>query len=309
MRPMQLTDPQRRTLEQLIGTGERPLFPTDVRQRLVDRVEDAVRELELREPLWLGKEKVTDSGRCEGKFHASLLGEGPAFEHNGRSAVGVLLHKAVEVEVGSRDELDPHAVSGRAADRLVENEARFAEYWRTLSAVEQDEVLMDVVRRVVLFRATFPSLRELRSDLAPVTELPAKAELLGGALTISGRIDLVLGLPLRAEPTRATRLAIDLKTGGAYPEYAEDMRFYALLMTLRFGVPPYRVASLFLDSGEWQAEDVSEETLFHAADRVVSAARAAAALTNGREAVLTAGVYCGWCPRAEACPAALVPSA
>ncbi len=306
---MQMTDPQRRTLEQLIGIGERPLFPADLRQRLVDRIEDAVRGLELREPLWLGKEKVTDHGRCEGKFQASILGEGPPFEHNAKSAVGVLLHRAIEVEVGSRDELDPHAVAARAADRLVESEARFAEYWRTLSAQEQDEVLMDVVRRVVLFRATFPSLRHLRSDLAPVTELPAKAELLGGMLTLSGRIDLVLGLPLRAEPMRATRLAIDLKTGGAYPEYAEDMRLYALLMTLRFGVPPYRVASLFLDSGGWQSEDVTEETLVHAADRVVAAARAAAFLANGREPVLTAGVYCGWCPRAHTCPAALVPSA
>ena len=97
---MQLTDPQRRTLEQLIGVGERPVFPSDLRQRLVDRIEDAVRELELRDPLWLGKEKITDHGRCEGKFQASILGEGPAFEHNARSAVGVLLHKAVEVEVG-----------------------------------------------------------------------------------------------------------------------------------------------------------------------------------------------------------------
>jgi PD-(D/E)XK nuclease superfamily len=303
---MQLTDPQRRTLEQLIGTGERPVFPADLRQRLVDRVEDAARELELRDPVWLGKEKVTDHARCEGKFHSSLLGEGPAFEHSARSAAGVLLHRAIEVDVGARDELDPHAVAARAADRLVEHEARFAEYWRTQSSAEQDEVLMDVVRRVVLFRGTFPSLRELRSDLAPVTELSARAELLGGVLTISGRIDLVLGLPRRAEPMRATRLAIDLKTGGAYPEYAEDMRFYALLLTLRFGVPPYRVASLFLDSGEWQSEDVTEETLVHAADRVVAAARAAAALLNGREAVLAAGVYCGWCPRADACPAAQV---
>ena len=306
---MQMTDPQRRTLEQLIGIGERPLFPADLRQRLVDRIEDAVRGLELREPLWLGKEKVTDHGRCEGKFQAAILGEGPPFQHNAKSAVGVLLHRAIEVEVGSRDELDPHAVAARAADRLVESEARFAEYWRTLSAPEQDEVLMDVVRRVALFRASFPSLRDLRSDLAPITELPAKAELLGGTLTLSGRIDLVLGLPRKAEPTRAMRLAIDLKTGGAYPEYAEDMRLYALLMTLRFGVPPYRVASLFLDSGEWQAEDVTEATLFHAADRVVAAARAAAALANGRDAVLVPGVYCGWCPRAETCPVALVPSA
>ncbi|MBA3691452.1 MAG: hypothetical protein H0W82_08590, partial [Actinobacteria bacterium] len=162
---MQMTDPQRRTLEQLIGIGGRPVFPVDLRQRLVDRIEDPVRGLELREPLWLGKEKVTDHGRCEGKFQASILGEGPAFEHSAKSAVGVLLHRAIEVEVGSRDELDPHAVAARAADRLVENEARFAEYWRTLSGLDQDEVLMDVVRRVVLFRATFPSLRHLRSDL------------------------------------------------------------------------------------------------------------------------------------------------
>ena len=306
---MQLTDPQRRTLEQLIGTGERPVFPADLRQRLVDRIERALRELELREPLWFGKEKVTDSGRCEGKFDASLQGEGPPFEHNAGSAAGVLLHRAIEIEVGSRDDLDPHAVSGRAAERLLENDARFAEYWRNLSALEQDEILMDVVRRVALFRGTFPSLRDLRRDLVPITELGLRAGLLGGALTLSGRIDLVLGMPRTADPLRATRLAVDLKSGGAYPEYAEDMRFYALLMTLRFGVPPYRVASLFLDSGEWQSEDVTSETLFHAAERVVAAARAAAALMNGRPAVLTPGAYCGWCPRAPTCPAALVPSA
>jgi hypothetical protein len=75
-------------------------------------------------------------------------------------------------------------------------------------------------------------------------------------------------------------------------------------MTLRFGVPPYRVASLFLDSGEWQAEEVEEEILFHAADRVVSAARAARALLGGREPDLTPGPWCAWCPRAFVCPSA-----
>ena len=74
------------------------------------------------------------------------------------------------------------------------------------------------------------------------------------------------------------------------------MRFYALLLTLRFGVPPYRVASLFLDSGEWQSEEVSEETLLHAADRVVAAARTAGAVLAGREPRLTPGAWCGWCP-------------
>ena len=165
---------------------------------------------------------------------------------------------------------------------------------------------MEVVRRVTMFQASFPPLKELRRELTPISEMPVRAELLGGALILSGRIDLVLGAPDRLEPTRATRLAIDLKTGNAYPEYPEDLRYLRAAHDARFGVPPYRVASLFLESGEWQAEDVGEQALQHAADRVIAAARAAAALWNGREPTLTPGVYCGWCPRAEVCPAAQV---
>jgi hypothetical protein len=305
---VQLTEPQRRTLEQLIGTGPRPSFPGDLSQRLRDRIEDAVRELDIRDALWLGKERLTDHGRCEGKFAAGIGGEAPPFEHSSKSAAGVLSHKAIEVEVGAREPLDAHAIAEVAADRLVEREERFAEYWRGLEPAERDDVLMEVVRRVAMFQASFPSLRELRRELTPIAELPVKAELLGGDLTLSGRIDLVLGSADRLDPNRAERLAIDLKTGGAYPEYPEDLRFYALLLTLRFGVPPYRVASLFLESGEWQAEDITEPALDHAADRVIAAARAAAALRNGREPELTPGIYCSWCPRAETCPVAQISS-
>jgi hypothetical protein len=301
---MQLTEPQRRTWERLIDAGDRPTFAADLTQRLRDRVEEAVRELELAEPLWIGKERLNALGRCEGSFLAKILGEGPAFEHSAATASGVLHHKAIEVEVGGRDELDPHDVALTAAGRLCEREERFAEYWRELARPEQDEALMEVVRRITLFRSSFPPLREMRRELGPVSELGARAELLGGDLVLSGKIDLVLGLPVRAEPNRATRLAIDLKTGAARPQYPEDLRFYALIMTLRFGVPPYRVASFFLESGEWQAEDVSDRTLFHAADRVVAAARASAALQNGRAPTLSPGPWCGWCPRMAECPEA-----
>lgn len=306
---MELTDPQRRTLEQLIGTGTRPTFPADLAQRLRDRIEEAARELQLRDQLWLGKEKLNDRGRCEGKFHAAVAGEVPPFEHSPKSAAGVLLHKAIEVEVGSRRPLDPHAVAEVAVSRVLEREERFQEYWLGRSEPEQDELLMEVVRRVALFQGSFPPLKDLRRDLTPISELRVRAELLGGALILSGQIDLVLGRPDQLDPTRATRLAIDLKTGGAYPEFAEDMRFYALLMTLRFGVPPYRVASLFLESGSWQPEDVTEEALQHAADRVIAAARSAAAIEGGREAALAAGPWCSWCPRAAVCPAAELPPA
>jgi hypothetical protein len=152
-------------------------------------------------------------------------------------------------------------------------------------------------------------LKPLRRELAPISELRVRSELLGGDLVLSGQIDLVMGLPDKLEPMRATRLAVDLKTGGAYPEFAEDMRFYALVMTLRFGVPPYRAASLFLESGTWQSEDVTEDLLVHAADRVIGAARAAAGLVNGREAHLRPGSYCTWCPRSSTCPVAELPTA
>jgi hypothetical protein len=301
---MLLTEPQRRTWERLIDAGERPTFATDLTQRLRDRIEEAVRGLELAQALWIGKEKLNDLGRCEGSFIARILGEAPPFEHSAASASGVLHHKAIEVEVGGRDELDPHDVAATAADRLCEREERFAEYWRELSRAEQDEALMEVVRRVTLFRSSFPPLREMRRELGPVSELTARSELLGGDLVLSGKIDLVIGLPVRAEPNRATRLAIDLKTGTARPQYPEDLRFYALVMALRFGVPPYRVASFFLESGEWQAEEVTEQALFRAADRVVETTRSAAALQNGRAPTLSPGPWCGWCPRMAICPEA-----
>jgi hypothetical protein len=145
----------------------------------------------------------------------------------------------------------------------------------------------------------------MRRELAPSTEWHVRVELLGGALVLSGQLDLVLGASSAAEPNRATRLAIDLKTGRAWPEHAEDMRFYALLLSLRFGVPPYRVATLYLDSGEWQAEDVTARVLDRAAERVVEAVRAASASEGGRPLPLRPGPYCTWCPRSATCPSAL----
>src|SRR6058998_1122775 len=104
---MQLTDPQRRTLQQLIGTGERPVFPADLAQRLCDRIEGAARSLDLPDGLWLGKEKLNDLGRCEGAFSSKIAGEAPPFEHGRASATGVLQHRAIEVVVGAREALDP----------------------------------------------------------------------------------------------------------------------------------------------------------------------------------------------------------
>ena len=98
-------------------------------------------------------------GALRGRFAARLLGEDPPFEHSVNTASGVLVHKAIEVDVGARDGLDPHQVATTAAERLTEREERFAEFWRERTASEQDEILMDVVRKVTLFQGSFPAPR------------------------------------------------------------------------------------------------------------------------------------------------------
>ena len=203
--------------------------------------------------------------------------------------------------MAGREERDPHDLVEQAAERLTEDGA-FSAYWDGLDALRRDENLMDAAKTLELFRSTMPPLRQMRRELAPSTEWHVRVELLGGTVVLSGQLDLVLGSGRADGAARATRLAIDLKTGRAWPEHAEDMRFYALLLALRFGIPPYRVATLYLDSGEWQAEDVDERVLDRAADRVIEAIRAAAASAAGRPGTLTPGPYCTWCPRALTCP-------
>lgn len=226
-------------------------------------------------------------------------GERGPFAFSGRFAAGRLAHKAVELEVAGRYERDSHGLVEAAAVRLVEDDA-FATYWNGLDPLRRDEALMDAAKTLELFRSTFPPLRVMRRALAPSTEWHVRVELFGGALVLSGTLDLVLGV---ADDLAApSRLAIDLKTGRAWPEHAEDMRFYALLLALRFGVPPYRVATLYLDSGEWQSEDVDVRVLNRAADRVIDAVRAAAASDAGQPFELRPGPYCTWCPRSSTCP-------
>jgi hypothetical protein len=171
--------------------------------------------------------------------------------------------------------------------------------------MEQDEVVAETVRRLDLFRGSFPPLRKLRRDLSPISELFFELVAFEGLLVVSGRVDLVLGRP---HPTRATRVLVDLKTGRAWPDHPEDMRLYALLHTFRFGVPPRRVATLFLGAGDWQAEEVSERVLEHASDRIVAAVRSAVELATREPRDLRPGPWCGWCPRAVTCPVASLPS-
>jgi RecB family exonuclease len=298
-REVRLTPVQARTWRELVDVGEGGTFPDGIEARLRTRIEEAVRGVVpagARIRLW--KERLNDLARCQGLFAATVAGEGPPFRHTPRSAAGTLVHKAVELEVGGRRRVDVHALADRAAERL-QGDGEFGRFWRGLDPPAQDELLMEAIRTLESFRASFPPFPAVRRAVAPVCEQWFEVDLLAGAVTVVGKVDLMLNRPAAG---RSTRVLVDLKTGRAWAEHAEDMRLYALLHTLRCGVPPYRVATVLLGSGSVQAEVVTEATLDHAADRVVAGVRAAARL-GGAPPSLSPGPHCARCPRSAGCPA------
>jgi CRISPR/Cas system-associated exonuclease Cas4 (RecB family) len=297
---LDLTSVQRRTLHDLVDVDGGALFDLQLESRLRERIEREVGPFAPPTPLRLSKERLNDLGRCQGLFSALVAGEGEPFRYGARSARGTLVHKAIELEVGSRTRFDPHELATGAAARL-EDDRQFGAYWAQLDDLDRDGLLMEAVRTLESFRASFPPLHEVRRLLAPVSEHWLEASFASGSVTILGKVDLVLNRP---DPVRATRVLIDLKSGRAWPDHPEDMRLYALLYTLRYGVPPFRVATLFLDSGQPQSETVTEETLEHAADRVIGAIRTMAVISEGPALQLRAGPHCRRCPRRPLCPTA-----
>jgi hypothetical protein len=300
---MELTSVQQRTIDELLDVGDGRAFAPDLERGLREAIEQGIEGTLDRgaQSLVLWKERLNELDRCEGSFHADISGERPPFEHSPASAAGTLAHRAIEVDVAVGHEVAPDRVVELASERL-RRDRRFAPYWDGLDQVERAELAMQALRSLEQFRASFPPVHAFRRALAPVSELWLESPFANGRVKVRGKVDLVLN---PARTGRATRVLIDLKGGRARSEHPEDMRLYALLHTLRTGVPPVRVATFFLSSGEWMLEDVSDSTLEHAAGRVVAAAGSASRRARGDPPRLVPGPHCARCPVRDRCPAAV----
>jgi hypothetical protein len=302
---MQLTPVQERTLSSLMAAeSPRPTFDRELPGRLAALLQSltasALSSMPDGERVVLSKTGLTNlHARCEGLYAANAMDEG-AFEFSLPLAVGNLVHKAIEADVVGERLPEPDLV-GKALRRLCAADATFDSFVESLDEIERSELRGEAIRQVTLFRATLPPLQK---SWAPIPELRIRHELLAGRLLLTGTVDLSLGRPRDEAPMESRRLFIELKTGMERPEYVDDLRFYALVATLRFGVPPFRVATLFLEDGAYRQEDVTEDLLEAAARRAAAAATKHVSLLNGGEPLLRPGPWCRWCPRNAACPEA-----
>lgn len=270
-----------------------PRLRAELRAQLQERLAPLASRLPERESLWVSKHLLSTVHGCEGLF---LARQAEDFAWNPANARGVVSHKAIELSVGWRGDPAPGHLVDEAMARLIAGNDRIGDYLGALGEGERAELHGEAVERAAMFLECFPPLD---ARWRPVPESRLRADLCDDKVVLAGKVDLTIGRP---EGMRAGKVLIDLKTGGFAPNHRDDLRFYALIETLRIGVPPRLLATYYLDGGRLQAERVTETLLASALERVVHGVDAAISLTHeGRDPVLRAGPPCRWCPQQDDC--------
>jgi CRISPR/Cas system-associated exonuclease Cas4 (RecB family) len=215
------------------------------------------------------------------------------------AARGTVAHKAIELSVHWQGEAAPMDLVDEALARLVDDDRQgIQRFLAGLDPGDRAELRGLAVDLVSSFQECFPALR---SAWIPVTESRVRVELCDGAIVLSGKTDLSLG---RASGLVANKVIIDLKSGRPSVTHREDLRFYALLETMKFGVPPRQLASYYLDSGRAQPEQVTVALLHSAVRRTIDGVTTLVELRHGgREPKLQPGPTCRWCSLRTTCAA------
>lgn len=294
-----LTPRQVRTLDELLAIGaERPAADPSLVSEIVARLETAVTpalERWTERSLYITKSHYLSTRRCEGELLANA--RTPRTGLSAPMVAGTIAHRAVQLSYTHpfrpvSEYVRQSVVGARSAD--ADLDAWFAK----LPLAEQSDLLMQITSKVTNFLDDFPPLDP---SWSPRFEEPIVAKV--GRLTLASRADLLIGRP-RGD-LRQTMLLLDLKSGDLKDEHQEEAQFYALVATVRHGVPPWRSLVYSLASGEYTRPDVSGEILLETAEKVGAAVVALVdVLTERRTPDLRPGSHCRWCPAKTTCSVA-----
>jgi len=277
---------------------ERPVFSFDLRARLHDELAESlapvIGDVDPDEPLFVNKHRLTMVHGCEARHVYEEATDD--FDWTIPRARGTVVHKAVELTINWRGNPNPMDLTDEAMAKIAGDDWSLSVWLRELDEADRAQLRSDVNDQVAAFMECFPPLKR---QWRPVTESKSRVELLGSRAVLSGKVDLTLG---HATGQRAGKVVIDLKTGKPRPEHRDDLRFYALLETLKIGTPPRLTASYYLDQGRFIEEPVTEDVLDAAIGRTV------AGITRIRELqaptatpVKRPSTSCSWCPLLEDC--------
>lgn len=286
---------QQRIIELLRRRPEDEVVGPAVVAALHAELEERLAPLAARVPdgatLWVGKSGLHQLDSCEGRWQAEASSR---FQWNVPAARGTVAHKAIELQANWRGESEPCRLVDEAIARLAEGAGHLATFLRGLSTVELAELRQEAVGFVTAFEDCFPPLK---SRWRPVVDGAARVALADGRIVLGGRPDLTLG-----RAAAGGKVIIDLKTGRPSRHHVDDLRFYALVDACKVGLPPRRVATVYLDTGTPAVEQVTSGVLEAATQRVVRAVEAMVDVRTGaRPAFVRPNPMCRWCPALASC--------
>jgi hypothetical protein len=164
-----------------------------------------------------------------------------------------------------------------------------------MPAADRVELRAEVERQAGDLLRRWP---KLDARWLPRTQEPIRAGLAGGAVELSGRVDLAIG-PVAEE--WASVALVEVTSGVRRPEHRSDRHFYALIETLRSPAPPFLVATYYTRTGELDTDPVTEELLAVAAARTAVGVRSLWQLAHGATPERSSGDQCGRCDALATC--------
>jgi len=295
-----LTPTQQDLLAQLTASAEdAPVFDAELRHQLRADLEEGVAAAAAQLPdgqdLFVGKTRLSGVLGCEGRF---LADDEASFGWTPALARGTVAHKAIELAVSWRGPANPSLLVDVAIERLIDDGFSLGEWLTSVDEATVAELRGEATERVTTFEECFPPLKP---EWRPKPESKVKAYLAGKRIVLQGKVDLTIG---KARGLEARKVLLDLKTGSFHATHRDDLRFYALLETLKLGTPPRLLGTYELDAGMLHHEEVTVDVLHSAVRRTVDGvARVVELLHGGADAspVLRAGPLCRFCRLADTC--------
>lgn len=289
-----LTPVQLRTLTTLRRTEPPtefdPDFIAELRNDALDALADLVQRLGDHDDLWVSKHGVAGVLACEAHHLAP-----DDFSWTPARARGQVAHRAIQLLLNWRGEPTPADVVDEALARLAEEDRSIGTYVAALSAGDEADLRGLATERVTKFVECFPPLDR---RWHPMTEARAQFPSTG-RIQLTAKVDLVLGRPSGRE---SRKVIVDLKSGRIVAQHREDLRFYALVETLCRDVPPRKLATFSLDSGQAEVEEVTPGVLRSSLRRTLDAIERMVELrAEGREPRRSPHAACRWCTVVSTC--------
>jgi hypothetical protein len=297
-RPPQLSPAQEDLLQLIKRPPGRVLeFDADLRHQLRAELEEGVAEAAASLPegqeLFVSKSSLAGVFGCEARFldEDAFGGWTPAM------ARGTVAHRAIELATAWRGPRTPTLLVDVAIERIVDDGRSLGTWLQDADAATLAELRGAATERVTTFEECFPPLQP---EWRPKPESKVKAYLAGGKVVLQGKVDLTIGV---AKGLEARKVLLDLKTGSFQAHHRDDLRFYALVETLKLGTPPRLLGTYELDSGVLHREDVTLDVLVSAVRRTVDGVARLAELRHAEDPtpILRAGGLCRYCNLAEQC--------